>query len=568
MVPSIRWLRARTVRWLALAAIFLVLALASIWPAPRSPYEVLPTGWSAPGTVPMLNAWTIWWNADRLTHGLAGYWNAPIFHPEPGTFAFSEPQPATWIVAPMVWLAGSPLPAYQAYLVATLVLNALFAVRLLRTLRAGWMATVAGGVAVLLLPLVHQDRETVQLMALWGVLWTLDSLVRLRRQPSWPRGLVLGLAFSSVFLACIHHGLFLALLLGLNAWLTVPRRRWKPWLAAVVVAGLTASLLLTPLLLPLRHLLARRGFTRSAVEVQSLSATASDWFQAMPGAAVNFTAAQSRSARPLSPGWIRTGLALTCVLLAMRRRRDRRAVLFLAALGCWSLFWSFGANLRIGAWQPWHILAEWAPGFSQVRSAYRFAYFGQLAVVLLAAVGLDRLSRSRAVRPGANRAGRLVSGLFVLSCALVAFEVPPAPLGLVSVPDVAKEPAWAVFVRRHTPAHRAIVCLPFMEAYSADDYERSAKWMLFGTWHGVAMVNGYSGFFPDSWVRMVEALKPDPFSECALDVLAAAGVEYVVIEPRLMPKNQAPSTVSKRHHLVRVFRDESGVEIWRLQERG
>ena len=176
--------RANGARWALLLLGFMVLATWSIWPAPRFLCTGLPTGPSSPATVPMLNAWTIWWNADRLAHGLAGYWDAPIFHPETGTFAFSEPQPATWIVAPIVWATGTPIPAYQVYLIGTLVLNAVFAVRLLRTLPVRWAAATAGGVAVLLLPLVHQNREAAQLMSLWGILWTLEALIKHHRNPS------------------------------------------------------------------------------------------------------------------------------------------------------------------------------------------------------------------------------------------------------------------------------------------------------------------------------------------------------------------------------------------------
>lgn len=558
-------LSTRRAGWSALAVAFALVALGSIWPAPRFPYTVLPTGQSAPGTVPMLNAWTIWWNADRLTHGLAGYWDAPIFHPETGAFAFSEPQSATWLVAPIVWLTGSPMPAYHAYLVGTLVLNGVFAVRLLRALRVRWTAAAAGGVAVLLLPLVHQNREAVQLMSLWGVLWTLEAMVALHRHPSWRRGVVLGVAFSSVFLSCIHHGLFLAILLGLTAWMTIPLSRWKRWLTGAALAGITAALLLAPLLLPMRMILRQHGFARPASRVQSLSATVSDWAQTVPGSATGSVGPSHRSPRPLCPGWIRTGLALAGVLLAMRRRRDRRAVVFLAAIGCWALLWSFGTNLRIGGWQPWQTLAEWAPGFAQVRSAYRFAYFTQLSVVLLAALGLDRLSRRPAARAGANRARWVFCGALAVLCGLVAFEVPPAPVGLAAVPDVSVEPPWAAFVRRQTPANRSIVCLPFADGYSAKDCEPTARWMLYATRHRVPMVNGYSGFFPKSWYRMVESLKAGPFREPALDLLAKAGVEYVVIQRRLMPASESPPRVLGRYRLVRVFGDESGVEIWRLQ---
>jgi hypothetical protein len=560
-----RFFRARVARWGVLTLVFVVLATWTIWPCPRHAYTLLPTGRWAPGTVPMLNAWTIWWNADRLSHGLAGYWNAPIFHPETGTFAFSEPQPATWAVAPIVWVTGSPIPAYHAYLIATLVLNAAFAVRFLRTLQVRWAVCVAGGIATLLLPLVHQNGDAMQLMSIWGILWTFDAVVKLHRNPSWRRGIVLGIAFSAVFAACIHHGVFLALLLGLSVWIAIPTKRWKQWLVGVACAGATAVLILSPLLLPMRQILAEHEFGRPAAKVQALSAEPSAWLQTVPGGLTDFVFVGGRCPRPLSPGWIRTGLALGGILLAIRRRRDRRAVLFLAAIGAWALLWSFGLNLRVGPWQPWSTLADWVPGFTQVRSAYRFAYFVQLAVVVLAALGLDRLLRGWTNLASTRRARWVHTGVLAVACLLLACEVPPTAVRRVAVPDVSVEPDWGAFLRKNTAEGRSVVCLPFAQGFSAKDSQCTGRWMLHGTRHGVPMVNGYSGFFPKPWFRLVEALKEEPYSEPTLDLLTAAGVEYIVIDPALMEKHKTPPTASGRYQLVRVFRDESGVEVWRVE---
>ncbi len=512
----------------------------------------------------MLNAWTIWWNADRLTHGLSGYWDAPIFHPVTGTFAFSEPQPATWIVAPIVWLTGSPVPAYQVYLVGTLVLNGLFTVRLLRTLRVRWSVATAGGIAVLLLPLVHQNLEAAQLTALWGVLWTLDAIIRHRNNPSWHRGVVLGIAFASVFMTCIHHGVFLTLLLILTAWMTIPFGQWRTWLAGAAVAVAVASLLLLPLLLPMRRILKEHAFARRASRVQSLSATIPDWTQAVPGTWTELNLVSERSSRPLSPGWGRISLALIGVVLVARGRRHQRAVLFLTAFGFWAFLWSFGMNLQIAGWHPWATLAAWGPGFSQVRSAYRFAYYAQLAVVLLATVGLDRLFRSSAAVASKGYGRRLWIGLLVVAWGLVAFETPLVLGRPARVPNVSREPEWAAFVREHTTRGRAIACLPFATDRSATGLEPTGQWMLYQTCHHVPMVNGYSGFFPEPWYRFLEAFTDEPYSESTFDKLVAAGVEYLVIDPTFLAANKAPPASSGRYRLIPAFRDESGTEVWRI----
>ena len=223
-------------------------------------------------------------------------------------------------------------------------------------------------------------------------------------------------------------------------------------------------------------------------------------------------------------------------------------------------------NLNLAGWQPWLTLMEWVPGFSQVRSAYRFAYFAQLAIVLLAAAGLDRLMCYR-TGPGRSNCRRwLGCSVFAVACMVVALEVPPVAVRVARVPDVSHEPRWVALVREHTPTGRAIVCLPFAEGYSTEGSEPTGRWMLYATRHRVPIVNGYSGFFPASWYRLVEAFAEVPFSQSTLDLLADAGVEFVVVDTTQLPADKSPATVtaSARHQLVHVLSDEAGVEIWEI----
>jgi hypothetical protein len=39
---------------------------------------------------PQFNAWLLTWGADRLPHGLQGFWNPPVFYPYQNSLAYSE----------------------------------------------------------------------------------------------------------------------------------------------------------------------------------------------------------------------------------------------------------------------------------------------------------------------------------------------------------------------------------------------------------------------------------------------------------------------------------------------
>jgi hypothetical protein len=55
-----------------------------------------------------------------------------------------------------------------------------------------------------------------------------------------------------------------------------------------------------------------------------------------------------------------------------------------------------GNHLSLGNWSAWDGLVNYVPGFSQVRSAYRFIYFLQIAIVLSAAIGIRWIARWQA----------------------------------------------------------------------------------------------------------------------------------------------------------------------------
>ena len=109
--------------WVFELSFFLLLAVASTWPLGSRIGSAIPKGTERVATVPLFNQWTIWWNADRAGRMFDGYWNAPIFVPSDHSFALSEAQPTTVLVAPVVWISGSRTLGYNAYLLCMLTLN-------------------------------------------------------------------------------------------------------------------------------------------------------------------------------------------------------------------------------------------------------------------------------------------------------------------------------------------------------------------------------------------------------------------------------------------------------------
>lgn len=557
--------------------LLLGVSVASVWPVAIAPTSLIPTTEDGFSTVPLFNAWTIIWNADRLSNGLTDYWNAPIFFPVAGTFAFSEPQPATMLVAPVFWLTGSPALAYNVYLILSLSLNGWFTVRLLRRLRLSWMSSLAAGIAMVLHPMAHSQGDVVQLMAVWPVIWTLTAIHDLRAAASEPevdicqqrrrvlqKGAEAGLAYASVFFVAIHHGLFLTLLAACSAWILIPWSRLRFWSQGAVVGIIVTAALLLPLLLPVYHILQTHQFVREENLVGELSTHWSDVLRVSPSALIQLPAVAVGQPWPLLPGVIRLMFALLA-LTALRPPPGSRVcwmVPFLVLLSIESVVYSLGTNLTLGEWKPWLTLCRWFPGFSQVRSAFRFGYFFQLSVILLCAVGFD--SFSRWMLRALQRWSRAAKCLLAAIAMLVAFEVPPSRVKVVGVPGLSRVEPWQEFVKRNLSPGKCIVFLPYVQGKSVEQFDLTVRWMLRTTPIHVPILNGYSGFFPAAHFTSQKLLSDDPFSAESLDHMLTSGVQYIAIQgPRSHPIPAIPARTA--HRLQRVFLDTSGITIYSLQ---
>src|SRR5262249_59773747 len=63
---------------------------------------------------PLLVAWMLAWDADRLRHGLAGIWDAPNFFPYRHTLLYSEHFLGVAVfTAPLQWLTKNPIFVYN-----------------------------------------------------------------------------------------------------------------------------------------------------------------------------------------------------------------------------------------------------------------------------------------------------------------------------------------------------------------------------------------------------------------------------------------------------------------------
>ncbi len=555
-------------RWFAL---YCVLSMVINWPLVGSLTTHISYGHEEPITVPMLNLWTVWWNTDRLAHGFRGYWNSPIFCPTSKTFVFSEAQPASMIVAPIVWLTDNRGLAYNVYQLLIIALNGFSAHRLLRRLgHIHWLA-FCGSFMSQILPFVIWQFGVVQLTTIFGFHWTLHAVLDLfgsgrTRSPSVDSdeqnedspsktksdsrglfsksmiGIRIGLAYGLTYWLCNYWGLFQTLLiLPCSVFLWNRRLFTSVFWLNIVLAALIAAVMIGPFAWLQRSLSHEHDWQTDRTQdlIYGLSAHWRDhadtpWTTFTPW--LEFPEADRDNVWTLGGGGLKLLLVPLGFVATMFTPRRRRWGLFVLAFGLMAFGLSLGPTIRISAQAPligtvcpYELLQKYVPGFSLIRSPFRFAMFVQLAAVWLSVEALDLLNSKRwfssdsvASNPTLWRRSPFIRLLFdikpeerlhlqlliplILASTLISIEAVPPRTRLFELPSRHGLPVWVTWLRDNADSNAGVACLPFPLGYQVTDYEETTLWMYWGTFHGRPLLNGYSGFFPASYNQLRDGL--------------------------------------------------------------
>lgn len=515
---------------LAALLLFAAVPLSATWPLGKEVSSALPQGMDSVPTVPLLNLWTVWWNADRAAAGFAHYWDAPIFAPATSTFVFSEAQPTTLVVAPLVWQQGNAILAYNVYLLVSLMLNGAFAYRLFRSQEFGRWASLTGGILTQTLPFVFWQLAVLQLTLLWPCLWTIHAGLSLLNRPRWRTALELGLAFGVTYGSCNYYGLFLAVLLPPAAvwyvhgeWLKV-----TSWLKLSLAAGVAMGLA-APIVLQQTTQSGKHSWSREPEIVNSLSAHARDYIDAPHRQWLESwedVGNPRKDSWTLGSGMLKLFAAGVGVVLGLALTGRRRWTLFAVTFAGLAFWYSLGPQFELWSISPYAVLRDHVPGFAQIRSPFRFAVFVQLGIVWLTATTIDALvprlwSRRWMVL-------QVMGGLSAvgLACVTVAETRPPIQ-PLYSPPATRPLPQWVEFLREETPADAVVVCLPMVMGTTVVDYETETVWMYWSMFHQRRLVNGYSGYFPKEYVAAKDGLFH--FPKQGVPELLKSGAGFAVV---------------------------------------
>jgi hypothetical protein len=472
----------------------LAAALATTWPLATMMTSAVPLGTQRVATVPFFEMWQLWWTADRAPHLFEDYWNAPIFHPNPGTFSYSEPQPLTALmVAPLWGWETAPALIYNVALLSALTLNGYFAFRLLRALHCSARAALLGAVLVITAPYFAKIVGVLNLVPIYGFLWALEGLVRFGNAGRTRNALWAGAGLLALYLTCEQYALMCAPFFVVAIGVALGQQQYAPTAVRKLVVGvLPIGVALAWLALPTLRLHEELGLRRTDELVRLLSARPLDLLTRPGTASVGWPDRSWDDTGGLLPGILVFAAAVLGSVATWRQSWIANWVRFLATSAVAATLLALGMNLELAGWSPFSTLRAWLPGYDELRSPYRFVVVVQTTLCVLAGLGLAHLER---IRCGlwSTPLVMVALGMFAAGENLAVF----APQATV---PLAARTEWTDWLADQ-PAGVVVAHLPFPGGLHVSDYEQEAQREFRQIAHHRPMVNGYSSFFPSGYTR-------------------------------------------------------------------
>jgi hypothetical protein len=156
----------------------------------------------------------------------------------------------------------------------------------------------------------------------------------------------------------------------------------------------------------------------------------------------------------------------------------------------------------------YRVLYDYLLPFRGLRIPARMGMMVGFSLAVLAGFGVDRIARGR-------------RWVVVALALLMLAEYASKPLDLRAVSKVPPDVYADIDRDRRDSPVPAIFEFP---ASPGDD----PTWMYYSTFHWQHLVNGYSGFFPPSYVRVLNAVANFP-DRASIDAIKSHGARYVVV---------------------------------------
>jgi hypothetical protein len=334
------------VRGVHASLLYLALSIAATWPLARG--LARDVAWDLGDSI--LNIWILAWDVEQIRGLLTGdvarlwsFFDAPIFHPAPLALAYSEHLvPQALQVLPVVLLTDNPILGYNLLFLSTFVLSGLGMYLLVRELTGNAPAGLVAGLLFAFAPYRLAQSSHVQVLSSQWMPFVFYGLARYFRSAG-PDGRLRVAPLAGAAVALVAQGLssgyyllyFTPLAVAFGLWEIGQHRLWRNrrvW-TTLAVAGLLATVVVVPFLLPYAALRTQGLGARSRAEVSRFSADVYSYATAFPEQRIwgSVLQAMPKPEGELFPGLVPVFLALigivggsASVVVALSAERTRR----------------------------------------------------------------------------------------------------------------------------------------------------------------------------------------------------------------------------------------------------
>jgi hypothetical protein len=502
-------MKSNAVRSAGIALLFGALTVAMTWPQTallsRAVYD---------SDDPLLSIWRISWIAHILPESPANLLNGNIFYPEKRTLAYTDSVLLEGLAgAPLIWAGVSPVTTYNLLLLLSIALSGWAMWRYARHLTGSDGAAILAGIVFAFVPYRFDHMHHLELQATIFLPLTLLYFERTLETGSRRDAALMVASYVAEVFSCIYYSIFLATALvpiaAVRLWRLPGDARRR-----IIGAAIPAAVLGLIVVAPYGYAYALNRATlgeRLERDIHLYSATLANYL-ATPAANVihgGWSAPFGQSERFLFPGV----LAIALAGLGLYRIDRRRATLI--ALG------AFGFVLSLGLNTPFYqLLRTVAMPYRGLRAPARASILLFMALAALGAYGWTRLMRGR------SKSVTMIATVVMAAALLLEFRTTMDQW--LAVPT---EPADVYRWLAKQP--RSVVAeVPFARA---DELHliHDGLYMFNSTWHWQPIVNGYSGFFPRSFIDLAEETASFPDDQ-SIAYLKAREVDFIVIHGSLM----------------------------------
>lgn len=487
---------------------------------------------------PLLNAWILSWDVHAIIQVPTQLFNANIFYPSSHVLAYSEHLLGSALLAsPILLLFHNPILAYNFVFLFSFVVSGYAMYLLVFHLTQNRWASVLSGFIFAFCPFRFAHVSHLQLLTTQWMPLTFLFFERFVRERRWSDWLFFILFFNLQVLSGWYYGLFLALATGLFfilVWVTgdlKPRQMILPLILFLVIGGAVNF----PLAWPYFQTAREMNFVRNLNEVAMGSARLIDYISVPPyNSLFGKLAAAWRSPQwsehSLFPGSVAALLSIYGIIVIAFRKSWLTTRVSLRYL--WLFFFSFvlslGTSIVINGreWSlPWRLFYQYIPGFQGLRVPARMAVIVILALSVLAGYGFSALVKGfgTVLQPRRSGLQPALAGALIIIMAAEYFSL---PLPLTSVPSGNHIPDVYKWLQARDQKS-VILELPLPSALPTAGYLEGPR-LYYSAYHWHSLVNGYSGFFPPTYLTLMQVMSGFPNSE-SIAWLEALDVDFILL---------------------------------------